>query len=126
MASAVRDVSPELRLVASAGAGGTVMRTTAEEARLAAVNEAFPDRAYPASGELAPRTGPGAALHDPLVAARRSVRMAVEGRIETTAGGAVDLQAGALCLPETATYRWRLPQPSAPRSASRACLVSPF
>ncbi len=98
VASAVRDVAPGLPLVVLAGAGGTVMRDAAERAGLPTAAEAFPDRAYLASGALASRATLGAVLRDPQVAARRAVRMVVERRVETIDGDDIELEPETLCV----------------------------
>lgn len=98
VAHAVRDVDPGLPLVVLAGAGGAMMRDAAREAGLPAVAEAFPDRAYLASGELAPRATTGAVVHDPEVAARRAVQMVVEGRLEAIDGAVIELEPETLCV----------------------------
>jgi 5-oxoprolinase (ATP-hydrolysing) subunit A len=98
VARAVRDVVPTLPFVVLAGAGGEVMRDAAREAGLPTVDEAFPDRAYLASGELAPRALPGAVLHDPEEVSRRAVRMVVDGRIEAFDGTVIALEPATLCV----------------------------
>jgi 5-oxoprolinase (ATP-hydrolysing) subunit A len=96
--NAVRDVSPGLPCVVLAGPGGAVMREAAERARLPVVTEAFPDRAYLPTGELATRATTGAVLRDPPVAARRAVQMAVEGSVEAIDGTVLALDVETLCI----------------------------
>ena len=53
--------------------GGTALERAARSASLPVVREVFADRNYLADGSLVPRTRPDALLHDPEVAAARSV-----------------------------------------------------
>ena len=62
------------------------------------VLEAFPERAYLRDGQLAPRSLPGSWIADPEEAARRAVRMVLEGRVEALDGGEVPVRAETLCL----------------------------
>lgn len=64
--SAVAAYDPTLPILGAPGIGS--------------VPEAFADRAYLADGTLAPRTQPGAILHDPQAAAAQAVQLAAEGR----------------------------------------------
>ncbi len=98
VAHAVYDVSSELPLVVLAGSGGAVMRQAASEAGAIAVAEAFPDRSYLPSGQLAPRRGPDALVLDPSLAAQRAVTMVLEGKIEALDGSVIDLEVQTLCV----------------------------
>lgn len=93
--AAVRDYDPELPVIAMAGS-----RLEAACARLGqrGVAEAFPDRGYLATGSLAPRSDPAAVIHDPDLAARRAVRMATEGLVESTDGTQIELRPATLCI----------------------------
>ena len=73
VAAAVRDFDPALPLVVLAGPGGELMAEAARAAELRAVLEAFPDRGYLDDGRLAPRSKPGAVIHDPLEVAARAL-----------------------------------------------------
>jgi len=80
------------------GLPGSVMLDLAERAGLRPVTEAFPDRGYTADGRLAPRSAPGAVLHDPDVVSARAVRMALAGEVVSATGDVVSLVPRSLCL----------------------------
>ncbi|WP_298629659.1 LamB/YcsF family protein, partial [uncultured Thermus sp.] len=65
---------------------------------LRVVLEAFPERAYLNNGQLAPRSLPGSWISDPEEAARRALRMVLEGRVEALDGGEVEVRAETLCI----------------------------
>lgn len=98
VARAVRDFDATLPLVVLAGPGGQVMREAAREYEIRTVNEAFPDRAYLASGQLAPRSLEGASIRDPQQAAERAVRMILNSEIEVLDGGTIWVEAQTLCI----------------------------
>ena len=62
------------------------------------VLEAFHERAYLRSGQLAPRSMPGSWITDPEEAARRALRMVLEGKVEALDGGEVAVRADTLCI----------------------------
>lgn len=95
VARAVRDFDAALPLVVL---GGTVMAAAATRVGVPVVLEAFPDRGYLASGQLAPRSMPGALVREPEVAAKRAVRMVLEHRVEALDGGSVAIEAQTLCI----------------------------
>jgi UPF0271 protein len=98
VARAVRDFDAALPLVVLGGPGGQVMREAARQYSIRTIGEAFPDRAYLASGHLAPRSLDGAAIRDPQAAAERAVRMVLHGEIEALDGSAVWVEAQTLCI----------------------------
>lgn len=95
VATAVRRCSPGLVLVGLAGSAGLA---AAQGAGLATAAEAFPDRAYEPDGRLRSRALPEAVLLDSEVVGRRALAMAVEGRIVTTDGTRLAVDADTLCL----------------------------
>ncbi len=95
IARAVRDFDPGLPLLVLPG---TVYEEKAREAGLRVVLEAFPERAYLRSGQLAPRSLPGSWITDPQEAARRALRMVLKGRVEALDGGEVEVRAETLCI----------------------------
>lgn len=97
VAGAVRDFDATLPLVLLAGAGGAEAARVAHKLGLRVVLEAFPDRAYVAGGQLAPRSRRGAVLRDPEVIAARAVQMAA-GSVTTLEGNTVALNVQTLCL----------------------------
>lgn len=95
IAEAVRAFDPALPLVVLPG---TVYEEEARALGLRVVLEAFPERAYLKNGQLAPRSMPGSWITDPQEAARRAVRMVLEGRVEALDGGEVEVRAETLCI----------------------------
>ncbi|GHE68201.1 UPF0271 protein [Streptomyces vinaceus] len=80
------------------GLPGSLLLSAAEAAGLAAVPEAFADRAYTAAGTLVPRGEPGAVVHDPDAVVARAVAMAAEGAVSAADGSRVAVAARSLCL----------------------------
>ena len=79
------------------GLPGSALLELARRAGLAAVPEAFVDRAYTPAGALVPRGEPGAVLTDPAVVAERAVRIAVAGEVPS-AVGPVPVVARSICV----------------------------
>ena len=80
---AVHDIDPALPLIVTAASqlersGAAIGHPT--------VAEAFPERGYAPGGQLARRGTPGAMITDVDEAARRAVRMAVEGKVDAIDG----------------------------------------
>jgi UPF0271 protein len=61
-------------------------------------HEVFADRNYLSNGQLVPRTGPDALLHDPEETAPRVIRMLREGKVRSIDGVDVDVRAETICL----------------------------
>lgn len=98
VAGAIAAFDRRLRLVALAGPYGEKARAIAREEGIETLLEAFPDRAYTPEGTLVSRKLPGAVIHDAEEAARRAVRMAVEGVVEAVDGSLVRLTVDTLCV----------------------------
>ena len=77
---------------------GSQLVGQARSAGFAVVEEAFADRGYHADGSLIPRGNPGDLVDDPGEAARRAVRMAVEGTVEAVDGSLVAVHVGTICV----------------------------
>jgi UPF0271 protein len=95
IATAVRDVDPDLRFFALPG---STLERAGRKAGLQVAREAFADRAYLPDGSLAPRSLPGSLIHDPAVAAGRMVRLVTEGTIEAMDGSTLRLKADTICV----------------------------
>ncbi len=95
IARAVRDFDPKLHLV---GLAGSELVRKAESAGLRAVSEVFADRAYLANGSLAPRSSPGAVIHDIDAVVARVLRMVREGKVDSVDGGTVSIKAQTICV----------------------------
>ncbi len=80
------------------GMPGSAIERACREAGIPFVAEAFADRAYRPDGSLAPRSRPGAVLHDPELVAARAVRLAVAGEVEAVDGSIVRVAAESLCV----------------------------
>lgn len=98
IAHAVKDAGNDVPLVALGAEGGRLQIEAANEVGVKLVLEAFPERAYIASGKLAPRSMEGSSIHDPQEAAERALQMVVDGKIPAIDGGEVEIQAETLCI----------------------------
>jgi UPF0271 protein len=95
VADAVKSVSGDLRLLCPFG---SAMAEAAEQLGLAVTAEAFADRAYAADGSLLSRTLEGAVLHDPVLVARRALRMSREQQVEAADGTVIPLHFKSICV----------------------------
>ncbi|MEO5834254.1 MAG: 5-oxoprolinase subunit PxpA [Nakamurella sp.] len=80
------------------GLPGSRFLMVAAEAGLPTVAEAFADRAYLADGTLAPRSRPGAVLHDPAEVADRVRRMVLYHTADDIDGRPVSVTADSVCV----------------------------
>ena len=92
---AILEVDPRLILLALSGSRWVEI---AEEMGLRVAREVFADRALMPDGSLAPRSEPGAVLHDADQIAERTLRMVTEGTVEAVDGSRVDVVADSICL----------------------------
>ncbi|MBI5584301.1 MAG: 5-oxoprolinase subunit PxpA [Deltaproteobacteria bacterium] len=104
---AVQAYDPELILVVLAGSR---LAELAEKEGLKIAREVFPDRAYLEDGRLAPRSLPGAVVHDPEQVRRRVVKLIAEGALTSIDGKEVPLQADTLCIHGDTPGAWKLAQ----------------
>jgi len=77
---------------------GSVLAQLAAGAGLRAVAEGFADRGYRTTGELVPRSSPGALVESAEEVAARAVRMAVESRVLTVDGVELRLPVESICV----------------------------
>jgi len=77
---------------------GSALERAAEDVRLRAITEAFPDRAYRDDGTLVPRGEPGAVLTDPEAVAARAVAMVVDGIVKTVSGAVLEVSPRSICV----------------------------
>ena len=95
IARAVKSIDPKLVILAIAG---TEIERAAERLGIRAAREIFADRAYTKSGNLVPRSEPGAVIHDPNLAATRVLAMLRAGAIITEDGTKVPVGIDSICV----------------------------
>ncbi|PXW64120.1 5-oxoprolinase subunit PxpA [Methylobacterium sp. B4] len=95
LARAVAGVDPSLALVVMPGLGA---ERAGERAGLTLVREIYADRAYAEDGTLAPRSSPGAVIHDAGEAASRVARMVGEGAVVTRGGRRLPVAIDTVCV----------------------------
>jgi len=93
--SAVRKVLPTAAILALADSR---LLHDARRAGMQAFSEAFADRGYSASGELLPRSAPGALISDPVEAAARALDIALSHRLQAADGSTVNVDAHSICV----------------------------
>jgi UPF0271 protein len=102
---AIKGYDPELILVTLAGSRCAQMAT---DVGLRVAREAFPDRAYLQGGRLAPRTLPGAVIHDRDMVRERALELAARGKIPTLDGNEIALEVDTLCIHGDTPGAWEL------------------
>ena len=80
------------------GLPGSELVVAGERAGLRTAREGFADRAYHADGTLAPRSHPGAVIHDPEAVVQRAVRIVCDRSVEAIDGSTVRLTVDTLCV----------------------------
>jgi UPF0271 protein len=95
IASAVKEVDPELVLV---GLAGSEMLRAGEWVGLRVASEVFADRTYQSDGSLTPRNQPGALIHDPVRAVEQVLEMVTRGTVRAVDGTEVCVKADTVCL----------------------------
>ncbi|MDN4478678.1 5-oxoprolinase subunit PxpA [Demequina sp. SYSU T00039] len=80
------------------GLPGSALLKAAADAGLAAVEEAFADRAYHDDGTLVPRSEPEAVVDDPDVVVARALAMVAGESIATVSGGSLSVAARSICV----------------------------
>jgi UPF0271 protein len=95
VASAIADYSHPLVLL---GRPDTELSRAAAAHSIPYVAEAFADRAYLSSGQLAPRTVDGSVIVDPDEVVARSLALAREHAVLSTDGSLLTVAARSLCL----------------------------
>ncbi|MBX7547982.1 5-oxoprolinase subunit PxpA [Streptomyces sp. NPDC004232] len=80
------------------GLPGSRLLAAAADAGLAAVPEAFADRAYAPEGTLVPRREPHAVVTDEDEVVRRALAFAVDGAVRAVDGTSVAVAARSLCV----------------------------
>jgi len=80
------------------GLPGSALLQAGLDAGLPVAAEAFADRAYRPDGSLAPRSQPGAVIHDVDAVVARAVAMVTEQSVVATDGTTIEFEADTLCL----------------------------
>lgn len=80
------------------GMPNSQMQDSCDRAGVQFIAEGFADRAYLSTGELAPRTMPGAVLSDPDEIAARVVRMVRDSIVTTIEGTELPIEPDTICL----------------------------
>jgi len=80
------------------GLPGSALLQAGLDAGLPVAAEAFADRAYLPDGSLAPRSQPGAVIHDVDAVVGRAVTMVTEQTVVTTDGSTIEFEVDTLCL----------------------------
>lgn len=89
------EVDPNMILVALSGSRWAAI---AKEMGLRVAQEIFADRELNPDGTLVSRSIPGAVLHDVERVIERSLKMVTEGRVMTSSGDEIEVQAESLCI----------------------------
>lgn len=80
------------------GLPGSALLQAGLDAGLPVAAEAFADRAYRPDGSLAPRSQPGAVIHDVDAVVSRAVAMVIEQTVVATDGSTIEFETDTLCL----------------------------
>lgn len=95
IARAVHDVDSSLILF---GLAGSVLLDEGARAGLRTASEVFADRSYEPDGSLTPRGAPHALVTDPEDAARRALRMVLDGVVASADGPDISVRADTICI----------------------------
>jgi UPF0271 protein len=96
IAEMIQRLDPQMIIVVQAGLKAT---QSLAESKVRIAREAFADRGYMATGELAPRDTEGAILRDPKVAASRVVRLLETGRLKAVDGTELEIgEVETICI----------------------------
>jgi UPF0271 protein len=95
IARAVAAVDTSLILL---GPPGSELIAAGEALGLRTAAEAFADRAYRPDGSLAPRSEPGALIHDPAIVLDRALRLVKQQTLVALDGKVLRIEAETLCL----------------------------
>ena len=102
---ALKGFDPALILI---GLSGSRLLELAEAEGVLVAREVFPDRAYLDDGRLAPRSLPGAVIHDEEQVRRRVVKLIAEGIMTSIDGKEIRFPADTLCIHGDTPGAWRL------------------
>jgi UPF0271 protein len=94
-AEAIASFDQELVVV---GLSNSYLVTEAERLGLPTASEVFADRAYLPSAALAPRSQPGAVLHDSELVVQRVIGMVKQSQVTANNGEVIKLRADTVCV----------------------------
>lgn len=94
-ANAVYEIDPRLVLF---GLAGSHLLSAGRAAGLVVASEVFADRTYQDDGSLTPRSRPDALIENGVRATAQALRMIREGKVSTTSGSEIVVQADTICL----------------------------
>ncbi len=77
---------------------GSELEKAARAKGLVVACEVFADRAFNPDGTLVSRSKPNAVIKDPEVAAKRAVRMVIEGKVTAINGEDIEVEADTMCV----------------------------
>jgi 5-oxoprolinase (ATP-hydrolysing) subunit A len=95
VAKGIGGVDPGLIILVTAG---SELERVADRLDLPVAREIFADRAYVDSGNLMPRSQPGAVIHDAAEASRRVLAMADAGALITESGKRIPVRIDSVCV----------------------------
>ncbi|MDQ1003251.1 UPF0271 protein [Neobacillus niacini] len=95
IAQAVADYDSGLILF---GLSGSELINAGNEKGLVTAQEVFADRTYQPDGTLTSRKDPNSMIHDLKFAAKRIIRMIREGKVTTTDGTDISINADTVCI----------------------------
>jgi 5-oxoprolinase (ATP-hydrolysing) subunit A len=98
IAEAIAGIDPSLTYVALAGPGGGLAKRIGARVGLKVIYEAFADRAYTPEGFLVPRRKPGAVIKDVEEVAKRTVKMARDGKLIAIDGTEIPMKPHTICV----------------------------
>jgi len=93
--TAIRDFDSSLLVF---GLANSNLVDATRTANLVAIEEVFADRGYRSDGSLVPRKDPGALLEDEEAVITRTLKMAMEHRVQAVSGEWVPINAQTVCL----------------------------
>ena len=95
IAGTVQAIDPQLALLAISG---TELEKAGREVGVPVFSEIFADRGYLPTGELVPRSQPGAMIHDPSEAADRLLGFLETGLMPVVGADPIPLDAHSICV----------------------------
>lgn len=98
MGEVILKLDKDIILVVLASSNNEVLIEIGRRLNIRIAFEAFPDRAYNRDGTLVSRREKGAVIYDYELVARRALKMAMEGKVETIDGTEVEIRVDTLCV----------------------------